>query len=81
MGPIKKSCEFLCGEPHLMQQFKIRYFAVVQGWGTCDPGEHVIWPASDFPLSMSEHNIASKRSSMISKYLVSKSTKVTFPHN
>jgi len=44
------------------------------GWGTCDPRakcgprEHLIWPASEFSLPKLGYNIASKRSSMISRY-------------
>jgi len=36
-----------------------------QGWGTCGTREHLIWPASEFPLPKLEYNIASKRSSMM----------------
>jgi len=35
----------------------------------CSPHEHLIWPTSQFSLSNFEYNIASKRSSMISRYL------------
>jgi len=46
-----------------------------QGWGTCGPRakcgtrEHLIWPTSEFLLPMLEHNIASKGSSMVNRYL------------
>jgi len=39
-----------------------------QGWGSCGPCEHLIWPASEFSLPMLEYNIASKRSSMVSRH-------------
>jgi len=55
--------------------------AVIQGWGTCGPREHLIWPASEFSLPTFEQNIASKRSSMISTYSGSKSREVTLPHS
>jgi len=48
-----------------------------QGWGTCAPREHLIWPASEFSLPKLEYNIASKRSSMTNRYLDSKSREVT----
>jgi len=50
-------------------------FEALQGWGTCGPrakcgpAEHLIWPASEFPLPNLEYKIASKQSSMISRYL------------
>jgi len=52
-----------------------------QGWGTCGPREHLIWPASNFAVPKIEHNIASKWSSMISRYLYSKSRYVSLPHS
>ena len=52
-----------------------------QGWGTYGPHEHLIWPASEFSLPKLEYNIASKRSSTISRYLHSKSRWVTLPHS
>ena len=39
-----------------------------QGWRTCGPCEHLIWPASEFSLPTLECNFASKRSSMISRH-------------
>jgi len=52
-----------------------------QGWETCDAHEHLTWPASEVLLPMLEQNIASKRSSMISRYLDSSLREVTFPHS
>jgi len=52
-----------------------------QGWGTCGPREHLIWPATEFSLPKLEYNIASKRSSVIGRYLGSKSREVTRPHS
>ena len=52
-----------------------QFYALKQGWGTCCPQakcvqrDHLIWLALEFTLPMLEHNIASKRSSMISRYL------------
>jgi len=43
--------------------------------------EHLVWPASIFLLPKLEYNIDSKRSSMISRYLDSKSGEVTLPHS
>jgi len=57
------------------QAQNVTSYCLGYGWGTCgqrskcDPREHLIWPASEFLLHMSEHNIASKRSSTISRYL------------
>jgi len=39
-----------------------------QSCGTCDPREHLLWFASKLLLPKLEHTIASKRSSMISRY-------------
>jgi len=54
---------------------------VKQGWGACDPGEHLIWPASEFSLPVLEHNMASKRSSTISRYLDSTLREVILPYS
>jgi len=43
--------------------------------------EHLIWPTSEFSLFKLEHNTASERSSMISRYLDSQSKEVTLPHS
>ena len=51
-----------------------------QGWRTCGPHEHLIWPASEFSLFLLEYNIASKRVSIISRYLNSKTREVILPH-
>ena len=40
--------------------------------GQMRPCEQLIWPASDFWLPKLEYNITSKRSSVISRYLVNK---------
>ena len=55
--------------------------ARLQGWGTCSPREHLIWPASEFSLPVLEYNIASKRSSMISRYIDSTIWEVTLPYS
>jgi len=49
--------------------------------GTCGPREHLIWPASEFSLPNLnlEHKIASKQSSMTSRYLDSMSTESLNP--
>jgi len=41
-----------------------------QGRGICGPREHLIGPTSEVLLAKSEYNIAPKRSSMISRFLV-----------
>ena len=46
---------------------------LAQGWATCGPREHLIWPASGFSLVNLEYKIASKRSSMIRRSLVKRS--------
>jgi len=42
--------------------------SLAHGWETCDPCEHLIWPASEFSLSNLDYKIKSKQSSMISRY-------------
>jgi len=34
-----------------------------------DPAEHLLWPTCEFSLLKLEHNISSKRNSIISRYL------------
>jgi len=46
---------------------------VWQGWGTCGPHVHLIWPVLEFSSPDLEHKIASKQSSIISRYLDSMS--------
>ena len=41
----------------------------LQGWGTCGPRQHLIWPAEEFSLPNLEYKIASKQISLISRYL------------
>jgi len=43
--------------------------ALMQGWGTCGPREHLLWPASEFLLPKLQYKIASQRSSTISRHL------------
>jgi len=49
-----------------------------QEWETCKPGEHLIWPASEFFLHKLEHT-SSKQNSLTSKhiYVDSKSQEVS----
>jgi len=56
-------------------------YSIEQGWGTCGPREHLIWPAPEFPLPKLEHNIAAQGNSMISRYLDSKSKAIALPHS
>jgi len=50
-------------------------------WAKSNPHEHLIWPASEFSLPKLGYNIMSKQSSIISRYLGSKSREVTHPHS
>ena len=40
-----------------------------QGWGTCDPRDHLIWPASEFALPEVQRNIGSKRNSVVNRHV------------
>jgi len=46
----------------------------LQGWGTCGPREHLLWPASEFSLLILDYKITSKRITMISRCIVAYAT-------
>jgi len=47
------------------------------GKGTCCPGEYLVWPGPEFSLPKLQYNVVSKRNSVISRYLDSKSREVS----
>ena len=61
----------------------LRLYVLVlkQGWWTCSLREHLIWPTSEFLLHKLEHNTATKRNPMISRYVACKSRKVSLVKN